>query len=78
MHVDAAGWIHVIGGATEPAIGGMARIHQVYHPGERWCRPAANGTRHRGLKTTDAAAQIFVDCAFAIDIFHMEAHPAMC
>ena len=39
MHVDSRGWIHVIGGATEPAIGGMARLHQVYHPGELWCLP---------------------------------------
>ena len=39
MHVDAEGWIHVIGGATMTAIGGMSRIHQVYHPGELWCRP---------------------------------------
>ena len=37
MHVDERGWIHAIGGATQPAIGGMARIHQVYHPGELWC-----------------------------------------
>jgi hypothetical protein len=29
MHVDRGGWIHFAGGATEPAIGGMSRIHQV-------------------------------------------------
>jgi hypothetical protein len=29
MTVDADGWLHLIGGATEPAIGGMSRVHQV-------------------------------------------------